>query len=918
MTSYRCHVISNTHWDREWRYPFQGYRADLVDLMDGLLDLLERRPDYRAFFLDSQTVILEDYFEIRPENEERVRRQVEADRIQIGPWYTLPDQWGCPGEALVRNLLVGHRVGRRFGPVSKVGYTPFSNGQISQLPQLYQGFGIDSCFFYRGVGKHVAKSEFLWEGADGTRVFGFKFGDYARYNYYYLVYRPGLLGRFAKDRDYTWNPDEVPYRVANPNMSQDRQYGWLEQRLHVHEENLGRALEDARRFTINDATTRHLLYMMGHDHSFAAEEEVDLIDALRRASGPEGDDVFHSTLADYMTEFRRDAKDLQVLRGEMRHVNKEGLWTNLMGHILSCRLYLKQRNATVNADILTMAEPLAAMAWLTGSAWPGAFLDVAWKKILVNQAHDAIGGCSVDRVHEEMLARWGEVETIAEELSRRAMRDLLRTIDGSALARSDLQLTVFNTLPFERTDVAEFWIDLPERDAATPFRIEDTRGREVACQVLDSVPYAATVEGPLELTMPLKVQRVRALVDLRDLPAGGHEALAVQVNRQPAPPQASLCVGEREIANEFLHVAVNDNGTLCVTDKVAGCTFDGMALFEDTAEFGDPWNRVLPADHVPLTSARCRARVEKAVAGPLAATLRVRFDFEVPRGRDGDRRSAETVALPITMLVTLKRGLPAVELDVELDNRATDHRLRMLFPSGAVRATHAVADSQFDVVERPIQLPDATGWREAPYPTQPMWNWVSVSDGTRGLAIVNNGLIEYEAVDDSNRTLAITLLRGFGKFIYERPTPGSQCLGMRRYRLLLHPFRGTWQDSDVVRLAQRHVAPLPAMLSAPTRGTGPRRRSFFACSNDRLVLSAVKRAEEGNRLVLRLWNPRGQAEKATLSFGLPVRSAALLTLEELHDKDLTVRGATVEVELPAKRIATVAVDLDTSHREGEG
>ena len=192
---YQGHVISNTHWDREWRYPFQIYRMDLVDMIDRLLDILLKEKEYRAFFLDSQTVILEDYLEIRPENRSLIEKFVQEDRIQIGPWFTLPDAWGCPGEALTRNLLMGHRIAHSFGKVSKVGYTPFSNGQVSQLPQIYRGFDIDSCFFYRGIGKHIAKSEFLWESPDGSNVYGFRFGDYARYNYYYLVYRPGLLGK---------------------------------------------------------------------------------------------------------------------------------------------------------------------------------------------------------------------------------------------------------------------------------------------------------------------------------------------------------------------------------------------------------------------------------------------------------------------------------------------------------------------------------------------------------------------------------------------------------------------------------------------------------------------------------------------------------------------------------------------------
>ncbi|MDK2972651.1 MAG: 2-O-(6-phospho-alpha-D-mannosyl)-D-glycerate hydrolase [Candidatus Sumerlaeota bacterium] len=909
MTRYDCHVISNTHWDREWRYPFQAYRTDLVDLLDRLLDLLERRPDYRAFFLDSQTVILEDYLEIRPENEERIRALVLADRLQIGPWYTLPDEWGCPGEALVRNLLLGHRQARAFGRVAKVGYTPFSNGQISQLPQLYMGFGIDSCFFYRGVGKHVAKPEFVWEGADDTRVFAFKFGDYARYNYYYLAYRPGLLGRTIKDRDYTWDPDEVPYHVANSTVSLDRQYGWLEQKLFVREDKIAEALADTRKFTADDAQTSQLLYMMGHDHSAAAEEELDLVEALDKAARPSGDRILHSALTDYMEAFRKEARDLAVLKGEMRHVNKEGLWTNLMGHILSCRLYLKQRNAKVCADILHGAEPLAAMAWMTGWEWPAGFLNVAWKKILINHAHDAIGGCSTDRVHEEMLARWGEVETLGEELCRRAMRDMVKRIDGSALRREDLQLTVFNTLPFERRELADLWIDLPHQEAGTPFRLETSGGAEVAYQVLDTGSYKASIEGQLELTMPFRVQRARALVEVPAAPACGYEVLTVRIGEKPAAIANGIVASPNALENEHLRVTFNGNGTFDLTDKASGRTMKGLGLLEDTAEFGDPWNREVPARAKPILSRGCKATITVLRDGPLVGTLRATYSFSVPKGRDGDKRSSKRVALPVTVDVSLRRGERFLGVEAELDNRATDHRLRMLFPTGIAKATEATADSQFDVVQRPIELPNAKGWREAPYPTQPMWNWVDISDGEQGAAIINNGLIEYEAVDDAERTVAITLLRGFGKFVFSRPTPGSQCLGTRRYAFWIHPHAGDWRESDVVRLAQRHVVLLQGVLSAPGKGTRPRRASFLSVTDDRLIVSAIKQSEDGKSVVVRLWNPRAETISTRVDFEAPVAKATLLTLEELVQEELAPAGNSLTLAVGPKKIVTLAVSL---------
>ncbi|MDZ7304105.1 MAG: hypothetical protein ONB44_18420, partial [candidate division KSB1 bacterium] len=101
---YRLHVVSHTHWDREWYSPFQQYRQRLVRLTDRLLDLLERNPDYRYFVFDGQTIILEDYWEIRPENRERFKALVQSGRIEIGPWYVLPDEFLVSAESLIRNL----------------------------------------------------------------------------------------------------------------------------------------------------------------------------------------------------------------------------------------------------------------------------------------------------------------------------------------------------------------------------------------------------------------------------------------------------------------------------------------------------------------------------------------------------------------------------------------------------------------------------------------------------------------------------------------------------------------------------------------------------------------------------------------------------------------------------------------------
>lgn len=906
MAKCTAHVISNTHWDREWRYPFQTYRMDLVSLMDELMDILDKREDYTSFLLDSQTIILEDYLDIRPERLEDIRRHAQSGRIKIGPWYTLPDEWGCPGEAIVRNLVMGHRTGRKYGPVMKSGYTPFSNGQISQLPQISREFGIDSCFFYRGISRADAKSEFKWEGADGTWIYGFRFGIYARYNYYYLVYRPCLLGRKITDRDYTWNNWDMPFHVANA-TSQDRQYGWLDLKLSVHRGNLKESLSDCLKHTAQDATTSQLLYMMGHDHSFPHEAEADLVRALQEAADPEEQEIRFSNLDDYLTLFRREEKNLEVLRGEMRHVLKDGLWTTLMANILSCRLYLKQRNAKVNADIISIAEPLAACAWLAGAEYPGAFLELAWKDILKNQAHDAIGGCSVDAVHNEMMTRWDNVEQIGEAIARRSMMHLVKLIDGSKITGDDMQLTVFNTLPSEYGGMAEFFIDLPHGTEGEGISLQDLDGNPVDIQVLDVGDYTPTIESPVELSMTFDVRRHRVLCDLKNLPAMGHDVFRIRKGEAMVDgPQIGL--DDTHLENEHLKVLVSSNGTLELTDKRSGRMMSNLLLLEDTAEFGDPWNRVVPPNSSPILSDILKATSRLVQNGPLAATIRIHLSLPVPKGKDGEERSAELVPINVAIDVTLKRDSDVVDIQMELGNIARDHRMRVLFPSGISNATLSTADGQYDVLERPIQLPDATGWKEKPFPTHPMWSFVDVSDGNNGLGIISDGLIEYEVMDNAERTIAITLLRGFGKFVFGRPTPGSQCLGTHVYRFRICPHEGTWREGDLLRRGQRHLVPLQAIQSSPTRGTGPTRRSFLKVEN--ADFGAVKLGEDNKSLVVRFWNSTDREKTMTVAMDGGIKSARRVTMEELPVESVGLSSDSRSIQVPAgsKKIVTMAID----------
>ena len=165
------HIVSHSHWDREWYKSFEQFRSMLVNMVDDLLEILDRDPRYQCFTLDGQTVVLDDYLAVRPEREEELRRLVREGRLMIGPWYVLPDEFLVSAEATVRNLLAGTRRSRDFGAEMKVGYIPDSFGHIAMMPAILSGFGIDTALLYRGFGGEPGQtsSEYWWTGPDGTR-----------------------------------------------------------------------------------------------------------------------------------------------------------------------------------------------------------------------------------------------------------------------------------------------------------------------------------------------------------------------------------------------------------------------------------------------------------------------------------------------------------------------------------------------------------------------------------------------------------------------------------------------------------------------------------------------------------------------------------------------------------------------------
>ena len=293
-------------------------------------------------------------------------------------------------------------------------------------------------------------------------------------------------------------------------------------------------------------------------------------------------------------------------------------------------------------------------------------------------------------------------------------------------------------------------------------------GQPVEFQILGEERLVTHVMSRYETPWALNVRRIHVLWWAAVLPPCGYAAFDLSIG--PADSTAAggrrlVSGGEKFAENERIKMTVNHDGTFEVSDKATGVTYHRVAALEDVGDVGDEYNYSPPAADARVTNADARVTgVSRLGGSPLRAGLRVELELPLPRATSADRkaRSSETVKVPVTIDATLDAGSPRVAFSISVDNRASDHRLRLLFPTGAASVDHARADTAFDVITRPARVPvPATIRNESPVSSMPMISMVDAGDAEVGATVIGKGLMEYEVVGDEP-AIAVTLVRAVG------------------------------------------------------------------------------------------------------------------------------------------------------------
>jgi len=847
MPPRRVAIVPHTHWDREWYAPFQEFRLRLVGVLDELLALLEHDPSYRAFLLDGQLAVVDDYLEVRPENEERLARLATSGRLTIGPWYILMDEFLVSAETIVRNLQLGITRAGAFGGAMTVGYLPDMFGHIAQMPQILAQAGFADAVVWRGVPSSITSTGFDWEAPDGSTV---------RAEYLVNGYFNGVQ-----------LPDDAKSLIR---------------RVSAYDETVHNFLIDG------------LLMMNGSDHQ---HPQPGLGRVVAEANELQDDYIMEITsLPDYLATVERVG--LSRHHGELR----SGARANVLMGVTSNRVDVKHAAALAEIALEQRAEPYAAL-FGPAERWPARLLDIAWREMVRNAAHDSICACSVDDVVDAVLHRFAEARQIGDGLAERALAAFAATmaeagpvvvnpvartrrgvveavVAGSEPGPDEQLLSQRSALPGTLTleasavqAVLGFLQGTRINDGAWVHDVrieEDDSGIDVTVLVGDEelagVPIEALKENlaarlsarpdasvRITLDQP-PIRRVAARVEavpglgwgpMRAAPLE-HRATATVVG--PGAAAADGPEGSVVLDNGLVRIVVDaHDGTF----SLGGLT--GYGRLVDGGDLGDSYNYSPPrADR--LVDTPTTVVVELIEEGPVRTSARITAHYDWPAGVDHAGERVGTCDVEVTTTLEVDADDPLVRVTTTFVNPARDHRLRVHFPLPEP-TDHSEAESAFGTVRRGLEIEGRP--EERGLPTFPAHRFVRAGR----LTVCHLGVHEYELIDIDGgqaHALALTLARSTGLLsgvgMTYRPVPagpllpveGLQMVGSRietRYALAL-------DAPDPFDLVEDFLTPLEAVESL---GGGSRPSSGRHLVVEGARVSALRR-EAGN-LEIRVYNP---------------------------------------------------------------
>ncbi|MBV8043986.1 glycoside hydrolase family 38 C-terminal domain-containing protein [Pluralibacter sp.] len=752
MTKKLGHVVYQTHWDNEWYFTDRESQVQLVYHMRETLSMLENGA-VDHFLLDGQTAIVEDYLSVCPEDRSRIEALIKAKHLFIGPWHTQTETFAVSGEAMINNLRLGIEYANSLGGSSMVSYLPDSFGHPVDFPQIFNGVGITKFSFRRGMGdKHKLPTEFFWNGPGNSRVITNVLID--GYGWSYDPFFSGKL--LSKDL-----ASECKTNAMTP-------------------------LE----LIASKSPFEEFLLTMGNDQTPIRPDFKEKLAQYNAES-----DEYHfveTTFDQYFERLQAVCGDtLPVYYGEFLDTQ----YSRVHKSINSVRYDIKQLHDKIERLMTYNVQPLMAIADKLGLPWEQGLIDEIWRLLARAQTHSVC--TNTDRTNARIFERLKMAHELAESTHVYMLRKLALSCDIPA-GRSPL--IVLNSLPEHSNLVARYRVFTKGEDFSLWYNNEQVP----YCVINQNRDYGGIWRKDESLHEKNKYYFLTEIEVEIHLPAFGYKVLEVDDNIASDCRTLPTVTPDQVIENAFYKVAMKD-GALALTDLRLGKTFTNILSFENDGDAGDNYDHCPPEQDWCLALALDKADVD-VVLHSHSQVMTLSGQWQIPDNLESRAEQKADQTLPFVIEMVLKKGSELIGLNITVDNKSKNHRLRMRVNS-QIASLFSRAGTPFFEVSRETQPAELKDWREKgfveePTTTSPLLNYVSLIGDDHYISVLTHGCKEYQVIGDEFDTLAITLFRSCGHFglpdlsrrpgrasgLAEKiiPTPDSQLLKTLSFNLALH------------------------------------------------------------------------------------------------------------------------------------
>lgn len=656
-----------------------------------------------------------------------------------------------------------------------------------------------------------------------------------------------------------------------------------------------------------------------------------------------------SCIEDYIKDVKSENPELEEVQGELviaKHMR-------IHKSIFSSRSDLKVMNTQIQNYVTNVMEPLLTISYNLGNEYPHEAVAEIWKLLFENAAHDSIGSCISDTANEDVYVRYKQARDIAVNLVELHSRLIATNVKNDA----DMTFTAINTLPQKRKDTVIVKTYVP----GGKFAIIDEKGNDVDYTIIKSrdltdyvLSQTIMLDPSRKFYVPDQVLEVTMAIKANDVPALGYVQYSIDTQKDSHKETAD----KKVLENKYYTIEVEENGSLTIVDKANNVTYKNQGILVENGDDGDSFNYSPPRKDMEVFSNESKCTV-KISGSDIYDQAEIHFDMVVPADLDERAEGKVSVTMLVDMTVALRKDSKVIDFNVKVDNKGLSHRLCVLFDSQIVSAFN-YADQQFGLIKRPnyyekemklymesmnnktekkagIQelanwANDQSTWQEPPISIEPTQSYVSLTDGKTGIAVIPQGVREYEVLDDSK--IRLTLFRTYGfmgkeNLIY-RPgrasgeriieTPAAQLLKEMEFNFGFTSYAGDINDSDIDTLAKQYNTNLEVYTYAEflngrlifsqreIEGQNAKIHSLFETEGN-LVVSAVKKAEEDDGYIIRLYNGKDHKDlDDKIKFNFDIKEAYYTNLKEEKTEEIKVENNTISVkELSHCKFVTIWV-----------